>query len=331
MNSRRTVILIIAIVVSALSALGLSQYVQGLEDDVYDGAALGMVWQVKAEIPKGTPAEQAIGQGLIQQVEVPVEFIPPTYIKDPGVELNNLVAVVNLPPSSILVAGNFVTPNVINTGILDRLEERGMHTVTITVDQVSGAAFFIEPGDFVNVISKRPYEFQEVTDEQATAEGGEGTPGGEGDVDTGLAALAALQNEYRDPTQAYPFPEEGLVGPVPQSEAQATYLNEVRYVYQKAEVIAVGNALPLDLGESATEEQQNAARGGLITLAVPYEAVQTILAIGSENLYLSLVPESYEPVEILPLDFTSQRLPGEDERRLTPYYATEDRDDAPAE
>ncbi len=318
MNSRRTVILIIAIVVSALSAFGLSQYVKNLEDDVYDGAALGTVWVVQTEIPKGTPAAEAIAQGLIQQSEVPVAFIPATSIQDPSVELDNLVAVVNLPPSSFLVAGNFVAPNVINTGILDRLEERGMHTVTFTVDQVSGAAFFIEPGDFVNLLTSRPYEFA-AAEEPATGADGEPAPTADG----GGSLSDLIGQAYRDPTKAYPFPEEGLVGPIPTSPGQATFLNEVRYVYQKAEVIAVGNSLPLDLGESATIEEQAAARGGLITLAVPAEAVQIILAIGAENIYLSLVPSSYEPVPILPLDFTEQRLPGETEGRLTPYYATE--------
>ncbi len=305
MNSRRTVILLIAIVVSAVSALGLSRYVRGLEDDVYGDAALGDVWIVQSQIPKGTPAEQAIGQGLIELTSVPVEFIPSTAIVDPNAELNNLVAVVDLPAASMLVAGNFVAPNVLSTGITDRLEERGMVTVTFPIDQVAGVAGFVQPGDFVNMLVVRPLAFE--TEEEADPEE---TGGGTGDGD-----LPDLEQYYANP--------------LPTSQEQSLYLENVRYFYQKAEVLAVGQSLPLDLGETA-DGTESAATGGVITLAVPPEVVQQVLAVGTENLYLSLVPASYEPEVLLPMDITELLYPAEDEARLTPYFAVE-ADDAPAE
>jgi len=291
-NSRRTVILILAIVVGAVSAFGLSRYVQGLEDDVFDGAALGEVWVVQTEIPKGTPAQAAIGQQLIQKLELPLQVIPATAIKEPGEELNNLVAVINLPPGSVLVSGQFVAPSVVQTGIIDRLEQDEMHTVTFNVDQVAGAAYFIEPGDFINILLRRPL----------TAPPADGEGEGEGDG----PQLEGEEAENSQETELYSY--------------------DARYIYQKAEVLAIGNALPLDLGESE-EEVPTAATGGLITLAVPPEAVQTIIAIGFENLYLSLVPPSYEPVPIPAIDTDPLLpLPGEDETRLTPYYDTPDQE-----
>jgi hypothetical protein len=47
--------------------------------------------------------------------------------------------------------------------------------------------------------------------------------------------------------------------------------------------------------------------------------VQLILGVGMENLYLSLVPKSYEPAPLPPLDYSNNTYPGEDEQRLTPY------------
>ncbi len=318
MNSRRTVILIIAIVVSAVSALGLARYVQGVEDDVYDGAALGSVWVVQTEIPKGTPAEQAIGQGLISQTEVPVEFIPPTAIQDPGLELDNLVAVVDLPPASFLVAGNFVAPNVISTGITDRLEERGMHTVTFSIDDVGGVAGFVQPGDFVNILVLRDIAY---APEEEEGEEGDGETGGEdgGDATTNADGAGGTIPQV-----------DGLIyeNELPTSAEEAGYLKSARYLYQKVEVLAVGDALPLDLGESASEDDET-ARSGLITLAVPPDGVQRILGVGLQNIYLSLIPPTYEPDPILPLDISELLYPGEDER-LTPYYATEP-EEAPAE
>ncbi len=306
MNSRRTVILLIAIVVSAVSALGLSRYVRGLEDDVYGDAALGEVWIVQSQIPKGTPAEQAIGQGLIELTSVPVEFIPSTAIVDPNAELNNLVAVVDLPAASMLVAGNFVAPNVLSTGITDRLEERGMVTVTFPIDQVAGVAGFIQPGDFVNMLVVRPLAF-DAAEEADPEETGGGT--GDGDL---------------------PDLEEYYSNPIPASSEQSLYLENARYFYQKAEVLAVGKSLPLDLGETTEGTEAAAATGGVITLAVPPEVVQQVLAVGTQNLYLSLVPSSYEPEALLPMDITELLYPAEDETRLTPYFAV-DAEAAPAE
>ena len=307
MNSRRTVILLIAIVVSAVSALGLSRYVRGLENDVYGDAALGQAWIVQSQIPKGTPAEQAVGQGLIELIEVPVEFIPSTAIKDPNAELNNLVAVVDLPAASMLVAGNFVAPNVLSTGITDRLEERGMVTVTFPIDQVAGVAGFVQPGDFVNMLVVRPLAF-ESADEEAPEEIGGGTDDGD---------LPDLGEFYSNE--------------IPASAEQSLYLENARYFYQKAEVLAVGQSLPLDLGETVDEgEDATAATGGVITLAVPPEVVQQVLAVGTQNLYLSLVPASYEPEALLPMDITELLYPAEDEARLTPYFAVEAAE-APAE
>lgn len=313
MNSRRTVILLIAIVVSAVSAFGLSQYIKGLEDDVYSGAALGQMWVVAIEIPKGTPAEQAIGQGMIVPRDLPVEFIPQTAIKNPGEELNNLVAVVDLPVAHNLVAGNFVAPNVVSTGITDRLEERDMVTLTFTVDQVAGAGGFIQPGDFVNLLAVRPYVWPEKEEEAAAGEDGGGNLGGS-TKDEGL------------PDFGFSF----YVNPLPESAEESNYLNSARYVYQKAEVLAVGNALPLDLGESEIDDPAAVLNTGLITLAVPPDAVQRVIAVGMENIYLSLVPPSYEPIPLLPIDISEWVFPGEDER-LTPYFATEETEDAPAE
>jgi Flp pilus assembly protein CpaB len=179
------------------------------------------------------------------------------------------------PAHATVVAGNFVAPSVVNTGITDRLEEKGLTSVTFSVDQVKGAAYLIEPGDFVNVLSV-------------------------------LASTAQPATSGDDPA--------GPTGPATAS----TYNNVARYVYQKAEVLAIDKALTPDLGESA-QEAQAPRNGGMITLAVPADAVQTILSVGLENLYLSLVPSDYQPVPLPPIDYNNQTLPGEDQSRLTPY------------
>lgn len=282
MNSRRTVILIVAVVVGAIASFGLLNYIRNVEGSVYENAEPETVWVVRRPIAKGTTADQAINQGLISQSEIPASFRPATAIVDPDTELAGLVAVTDLPANAPLVTGNFVAPSVVNTGITDRLEEKGLVTVTFSVDQVKGAAYLIEPGDFVNVLSVKSIVEIKSDDEGA---GGDTADGPTNDV----------------------------------IESVSTFDYVTRYVFQRAEVLAIDKALTPDLGETAGEAEGTARNGGMITLAVPPDAVQTILSVGTENIYLSLLPPSYEANELPPIDYLESILPGEDADRLTPY------------
>ncbi len=303
MNSRRTVILIIAVVVGALAAVGLLNYVQNAESGAGEAGAPVEIWVVQQPIPKGTPAETAIEQQLIGRSEIPQRYRPATSVTEPSTELAGLVAISDLPVNMPIVTGNFVSPKIVDTGITDRLEERGLVTVSFTVDQARGAAFLIEPGDFVNVLIERQWETPFFDDDppipvtpEATAE---------------LAAELQANDAIR-PILTDLFPVDS------------------RLVYQKAEVLAIGTNLVPDIGQTTTAEGEEAAAAaapppdrGLITLAVPPEAAQVILNVGRDNIYLSLVPDDYEPRPILPLDPTTQVLPGESDGRLTPYEGFE--------
>lgn len=281
MNSRRTVILIVAVVVGAIASFGLLNYIRNVEGSVYENAEPETVWVVRRPIAKGTSVDQVLNQGLIGEAEIPASFRPATAIVDPETELAGLVAVTDLPANAPLVTGNFVAPSVVNTGITDRLEERGLTTITFSLDQVKGAAYLLEPGDFVNILSVK--RLGEVVVETTTEIDGDGTPVIEIDSQT------------------------------------KTYDYDARYVYQAVEILAIDKSLTPDLGESTNEEEAATRNSGMITLAVPPDAAQVLLSVGLENLYLSLVPPGYEPFELPPVDFDNQVLPGEDPDLLTPY------------
>lgn len=288
MSSRRMIILIVAVVVAAVSAFGLLTYVRSIDDEAKAQEQTVPVWFVTNPITKGTPATDVIEQRLISLDDIPARYAPPTRIQDPDEELNGLVAVTDLPPNSILVDGNFVLPSVVSTGVTDRIEERNMVTVTFNVDQAAGAAYLIEPGDYVNILT----EFGIERDEGATTE---------------EEASPELQGSFATDDFVYDRSESNI------------YAFDVRYVYQKAEVLAIDQVLPADLGEASDPEALG--NKGLITLAVPPEALQVILGIGRSNLYLSLVPQNYEPYPLPPIDLKTEAgtLPGEDAGRLTPY------------
>ncbi len=297
MNSRRIIILVVAVALGAFASFGIYQYTQGLKSEAYAGAELTSVWVVSEPIPKGTPAEQVINQGLIVQRDVPVDLRPTTAIVDPDAELGGLIAIAELPANHQLVVGNFVAPSVVSTGVTDRLSEKGLTALSISVDQVRGVAGLLAPGDFVNIMVQ----------EQIAEE---------------------VQTSTADP-------EEGGVAPVIGAEGNdevvAPYIVKTRLLYQKVEILAIDNQLAPDLGEEAGADAA-AINSGMLTLAVPVEATLRLASIDPGSIYLTLVPPDYEPV-VTEVDYTEDLLPGEDEERLTPYPAEEDApaDDADAD
>ena len=64
MSSRRTLILIVAVAIGAVAAFALFNYIGGIEDRANENAERVDVYVISADVPKGTPAEQAIFDGL---------------------------------------------------------------------------------------------------------------------------------------------------------------------------------------------------------------------------------------------------------------------------
>lgn len=298
MNPRRTITLIVAIVVAAVASVGLLNYVRSAADSAVDEAAAVPVWVVNQTIPKGTSIAEALENGMISQTETAANLRPATAVTDPGVELAGLVALTDLVADTPVLSSTFVSPGIVDGGISNRLKERGLVTVTFSVDATRGVANLIRPGDFVNILAERAWDARFFEREEPV------------EVSSEAQAELLLNLVQNDSSRA-------IISDV--------YPTDSRYVYQKAEVLAVGTEVVPDIGQTDTESDEPAVVGtaGLITLAVPPEAVQVILNVGRENLYLSLVPDDYEPRPLLPLDPTTQVLPGEDGSRLTPYEGIE--------
>ena len=100
---------------------------------------------------------------------------------------------------------------------------------------------------------------------------------------------------------------------------------QARYIYQKAEVLAVDqNALPQAgrTAEAASGTDATAAasttNAGLITLIVPTRAAQYIASLDPGAIYLTLVAADYVPVPQSEID-PSAAIPAEDSSLMTPY------------
>jgi len=339
----RKIILVVAVVIGILAAVGLVGYTRSLKDDATASSEVVKVWEVEARIPKGTPISQVLSTNLIVEKSVPKEYAPDLAVKDPETELNgNLVAVSDLVPGEYVVQGNFVSERIAGSGLATLLPVRDLVTVTVSVPDVGNAGGLINPGDFVNVLSVVPLEdnwgddnipqLNEVSSESAN------------EIITN-SAINKLQSRYV-PKELRDLIGIGLNAEVPEfSDLTPTqkalvvdwtekngdfiYLIEqlhqssARYLLQNVEVLAIDRKLVADLGQVASAEVAPAAQGttgAIVTLAVRPEDVQTVLNASSNNgsngIYLSLVPDNYEPRPLSPHDPTGQVAPGEDVTRL---------------
>jgi pilus assembly protein CpaB len=125
--------------------------------------------------------------------------------------------------------------------------------------------------------------------------------------------------------------------PVPTQEGgeEPIFPSTARYLYQKVQILAVGQSTVLAPGETATTESGTTASGtaapaassGLITFNVPPAAAQWIAsAQEGGGMYMSLVADDYVPQPLPPLDPRAATLPGENAGELTPYGPTGNQD-----
>lgn len=297
MGSRRTLITIAAIAVGAIAVVLIYGYVGSVKDEAFGEAERVKVYVVKTTVPQGTYGEEAEQQKLIVEDEIPKKFFPPNAIRSMD-DIGGKVAVAELAVNQIVTTDMFADPSVVQSTFSDRLEkinDEDQVAVTISVDQIRGVAGLLQPGDFVNVMTT------DLCENGGVAGGGGGAEG-------------------EDPAAADPAadPCEG--------QENILFGKQARYVYQKVQVLAIGQtpvAVPGDVETAAEGEEAGADAGvegntGLITLIVPAKGAQYVASLPPENIYLSLVSRDYEPVPQTPID-PSDPLPAEDPDELTPY------------
>ncbi|MEQ1788237.1 MAG: Flp pilus assembly protein CpaB [Acidimicrobiales bacterium] len=102
----------------------------------------------------------------------------------------------------------------------------------------------------------------------------------------------------------------------------AVFAQPARVLYQKVQILAIGQTRKLEPGETAATNADGTAAAsttsGLITFVVPFDAAQRISSVEGSQFYLSLVAKDYQPTALAPLD-PGASLPGETGGALTPY------------
>jgi Flp pilus assembly protein CpaB len=292
-SSRRTIILVAAIVVAALATYVLLNYVRGVEEKAKPNPV--PVYMISDEIKRGTPGVD-VKSTLIKKAVIPAEYRPDTFVADLN-ELDGKVAVIDLQPNQILVQGMFVEGERLNTSFKDKITGDNV-AVALSFDTVRAVGGYIKPGDEVNLLM--------VDSVQETSSGttATATPSGSGQQAAG--GKAAVQQART----------QGL-----------NYANDVRYFYEKVRILAIGADVLASPGETANTKTATTTEGpgqaGVIVFLVPPDVAQRLLAAGSGSLYMTLPSETWKPVPVAPIpldDFDkNSKLPAEDPNVLTPY------------
>jgi len=149
-SSRRTVILVGAVVVGLIAALLIYNYVQGIDGRANNNAALVNVYVAKGDIKRGTGGETAASSKIIDQSQIPQQFKPATAITTTD-QLAKKVALFDIPANSVIVNGMFVDPATSQITFRERLTNKNYVAVTISASGVNAVAGFLVPGDEVNI------------------------------------------------------------------------------------------------------------------------------------------------------------------------------------
>jgi Flp pilus assembly protein CpaB len=289
-SSRRTVILIAAIAVGVVAVLLVLNYVSGIQNESDKNAEKQSVWQAKNDIKRGADGDVSVKNGDIVNKDIPAEFRPATAIQSTD-EIKGKIALFDIGAGSVIVSNMFVDPTQAVISFRDRLENKNHQAIAFSVDQTGGVGGFLAPGDEINML---------IIQDNAAAR----------DLITDAPDLSLQASILKN------------------SGPQPLFMEKTaRYLFQKVQILAVGQNQLLTPGEQANDAAApaNAGFSGIITVNVPPEAAQLIASFASQgqSFYLSLTAKGYEPRELLPLPIVVDLLPGEDQELLTPYKYTD--------
>lgn len=151
MSSRRTLILIGAVVIGGLAAFLTLNYVRGVESENAEQNQLVEVLVAAGPIPKGASADEALTTELIGVDDRRRADLPAAVVRRPA-EIAGLVAAVNLTGGEIITTSMFI-PDTEISGSKGTSLDKGNVAVTINVEESAGVAGLIQPGDSVNILA----------------------------------------------------------------------------------------------------------------------------------------------------------------------------------
>jgi|AMFO01.1.fsa_nt_gi Flp pilus assembly protein CpaB len=173
---RRTIVLVIAVILAAVSGFAIWRYLSTVEEDVRANVTEVRVYRATQPIPSGTPGNEARpfieeSTALRENVVFPgssilclgpdernLDLDPrkvgcPDNPSDLGSLLDGRVAAGPIGAGQLLTTEMFVTPAELNSVTLSESIPQGKVAVSIRPDEVGAVGGFIRPGDHVNLLA----------------------------------------------------------------------------------------------------------------------------------------------------------------------------------
>jgi Flp pilus assembly protein CpaB len=270
---RRTLVLIVALLLAGIAAFAVWQFLSNVEEEKEAELVLRAVYRVSGgTIAEGTEGSLVLSQERAVASEEETRFLPDNAIgslEQLTATLTGRVAAGPISNNSILTVDQWVELTADIKPLAERIPE-GKQAITIGVDNIQGVNGFVEAGDRINVIVTLTAPIEQIAEDVIASE--TLTP----------EELKALEAEL----------EQGIIS---------------RFVLQGLPVLAVGDEIRADeeadqtvtVTTVAVEGQATAqqVQTGVLTLEVtPEEAERIVYTFSAGTVWLTLVPEDFVPV-----------------------------------
>lgn len=151
MGKSRTLIAAAAVILAAVSGIGVYFYVTSADSRAQRNASVVEAFVASQNIPKGTSADTALASGLITTAKVLQGSIPADAVTDTSA-LKGKVSVATISAKQFITSTSFAAPAEGGGGSLaSAIDGQGLVAVTISVDTAHGVAGAIAPGDHVDI------------------------------------------------------------------------------------------------------------------------------------------------------------------------------------
>lgn len=291
MSSRRTLILVAAIVIGGLAAFMTMRYVSGVENESAERNQLVDVLVATGPIGKGQSADEALAAGRVTVDQRRRADLPAAAARR-AADIQGQVASVEMSGGEIITTSMFLAETDLS-GSKSMTLDKGNVAITIMVSGGAGVAGLVQPGDLINIMAQ--VEDKPAEGESANAGSGAGGLG----VD-GSGFISSTNSMYA--FQAVKVLAVGTRLDVPQPTAEKA---------------------PEASAESSSEAPVDYGDTSLITVQLPPDQALKLASLREAGLYLTLNRPDYEPIPS-PLTMLVTDLPGL--AGISPYPARPDSD-----
>jgi Flp pilus assembly protein CpaB len=301
---RRTIVLVVALVLAAVSAFAVWQYLTNVREREREAIVEVKVWRAQEPIATADPGEEA--KALIVESTALYENIvfegstilcsgPVSTSDDPTLcqanpsdidsLLSGTVAAGPISAGQLITQEMFVTPAELNSISLSESIPQGKVAISIRPSEADAVGGFIRPGDRVNILASASIQLSQSLELLKNPDLRELLLG----ADFGGGTTAP------PPTPGAPTEGEEVVDPV--AEFVNTFPNSIQFtqtVLQNIEVLAIGaDTRPSPLGTGLEPQGSQ-----IVVLEVtPEQAEQVEFAEQYTSIELSLLPSEFPYTE----------------------------------